>query len=126
MQEDFSITASPTGLSEGNVTVTGYFEYDWDPNREKLLHHAIVITNLDRTDFRDTTGITYKFATQAIDRSQTRQFEGTWPQGRGYRDTLHLIANLISTSSAPGADSKREVLKSAELQQMGDRYYEAK
>jgi hypothetical protein len=124
MQEDFVITASPTGLNEGNVILTGYFEYDWDAEHEKLLHHEIVITNLDRAEFRDTTGITYKFASQAVDRSQTKQFEGNWPQGRGYRDTLHLIANIISTSSAIGADSKREVLKSAELQQMGDRYYE--
>ena len=124
MQEDFSITASPTGLNEGNVTLTGYFEYDWDAEREKLLDHKIVVTNLDRTEFRDSTGITYKFTSQAVDRSQTKQFEGNWPQGRGYRDNLHLIASIISTSSAPGADSKRDVLKSAELQQMGDRYYE--
>jgi hypothetical protein len=124
MQEDFVITASPTGLNEGNVTLTGYFEYDWDAKHEKLLQHKILITNLDRTEFHDTTGIAYKFTSQAVDRSQTRQFEGNWPQGRGYRDNLHLIASIISTSSAPGADSKREVLKSAELQQMGDRYYE--
>ncbi|HSP45875.1 MAG TPA: hypothetical protein VLO30_07775 [Chthoniobacterales bacterium] len=125
MQEDFSITASPTGLSEGNVTLTGYFEYDWDSEREKLLRRAIVITNLDRTEFRDSTGITYKFASQAIDRSQIKQFEGTRPQGLGYRDTLHLIANILSTSNAPGVDSKREVLQSAEYRQMGDRYYES-
>ena len=124
MQEDITITASPTGLNEGNVTLTGYFEYDWDAEHEKLLDHKIVITGLDRTEFRDSTGITYKFTSQAVDRSQTKQFEGNWPQGRGYRDNLHLIASIISTSSAPGADSKRDVLKSAELQQMGDRYYE--
>ena len=124
MQEDITITASPTGLNEGNVTLTGYFEYDWDAEHEKLLDHKIVITNLDRTEFRDSTGITYKFTSQAIDRSQTKQFEGNWPQGRGYRDNLHLIASIISTSSDPGGDCKREVLKSAELQQMGDRYYE--
>jgi hypothetical protein len=124
VQEDFTITASPTGLSEGNVTMEGYFEYDWDSEHEKLLHRAIVITSLDRTEFRDSTGITYKFASQAIDRSQLKQFEGTRPEGRGYRDTLHLIANLISTANAPGADSTREVLQSAEFRQMGDRYYE--
>ena len=124
MQEDFIVTESPTGLNEGNVTLTGYFEYDWDAEHEKLLDHKIVVTNLDRTEFHDSTGITYKFSSQAVDRSQTKQFEGNWPQGRGYRDTLHLIASIISTSSVPGADSKRDVLKSAELQQMGDRYYE--
>ena len=118
------ITGSPTGLNEGNVTLTGYFEYDWDAEHERLLDHKIVITGLDRTEFRDSTGITYKFTSQAVDRSQKKQFEGNWPQGRGYRDNLHLIASIISTSSAPGADSKRDVLKSAELQQMGDRYYE--
>jgi hypothetical protein len=123
MQEDFVITGSPTGLNEGNVTLTGYFEYDWDPEHERLLDRKIVISNLDRTEFHDTTGITYKFTSQAVDRSQTKQFEGNWPQGSGYRDHLHLIASIISTSNAPGADSKRDVLKSAELQQMGDRYY---
>jgi hypothetical protein len=124
VQEDFTITASPNGLSEGNATLTGYFEYDWDAEHEKLLHHDIVITNLDRAEFSDTTGITYKFSSQAVDRSETKQFEGKRPEGRGYRDTLHLIANLISTSSAPGMDSKRDILKSAELRQMGNRYYE--
>jgi len=58
MQEDITITASPTGLNEGNVTLTGYFEYDWDAEHEKLLDHKIVITGLDRTEFRDSTGIT--------------------------------------------------------------------
>jgi hypothetical protein len=123
VQEDFVITGSPTGLNEGNVTLTGYFEYDWDSEHERLLDHKIVITNLDRAEFHDTTGITYKFTSQAVDRSETKQFEGNWPQGRGYRDHLHLIASIISTSNAPGADSQRDVLKSAELQQMGDRYY---
>jgi hypothetical protein len=124
VQEDFTITASPTGLNEGNVTLEGYFEYDWDSEREKLLHRAIVVTSLDRTEFRDSTGITYKFASQAIDRSQLKQFEGRRPEGRGYRDTLHLVVNLISTANAPGIDSRREVLQSAEFRQMGDRYYE--
>jgi hypothetical protein len=124
MQEDFIITGTPTGFSDGNVTLTGYFDYDWDAEREKLLHHQIVITNLDRTEFEDTTGITYKFTSQTVDRSQIKQFEGNWPEGHGYRDTLHLIANIISTSSAPGASAKREVLQTAELQRMGDRYYE--
>ena len=124
MQEDFIITGTPTGFSDGNVTLTGYFDYDWDAEREKLLHHQIVITNLDRTEFEDTTGITYKFTSQTVDRSQIKQFEGNWPEGRGYRDTLHLIANIISTSSAPGASAKREILQTAELQRMGDRYYE--
>lgn len=124
MQEDFSITGTPTGFHDGNVTLTGYFQYDWDAQREKLLHHEIVIINLDRTEFSDTTGITYKFTSQTVDRSQTKQSEGTWPQGRGYRDTLHLIANIISTYSAPGEGTKQDILQTAELLQMGNRYYE--
>jgi hypothetical protein len=124
MQEDFSITGTPTGFNDGAVTLTGYFQYNWDIEHEKLLDHKIVITNLDRTEFKDTTGITYKFSSQAIDRSQVKQFEGNWPQGHGYRDTLHLIANIISTYSAPGEGTKKDILKTAEIQRMGDRYYE--
>jgi hypothetical protein len=124
MQEDFAVTGTPTGFSDGNVTLTGYFEYDWDAKREKLIRHQIVITNLDRTEFEDTTGISYKFTSQTVDRSQIKQFEGNWPEGRGYRDTLHLIANIISTSSAIGASPKREILQTAQIEQMGDRYYE--
>src|SRR6266446_1037589 len=124
MQEDFTITGTPTGFNDGNVTLTGYFQYDWDAQGEKLLHHEIMIVNLDRTQFSDTTGITYKFTAQTIDRSQIKQFEGNWPQGHGYRDTLHLIANIISTYSAPGEGTKQDILKTAELERMGDRYYE--
>src|SRR6516165_10365338 len=101
MQENFSITGTPTGFSDGAVTLTGYFEYNWDPEGEKLLNHKVVILNLDRTDFTDTTGIRYKFTSQALDRSQVKQFEGNWPQGHGFRDTLHLIANIVSTYSGP-------------------------
>ena len=51
------------------MILTGYFEYDWDTEREKLINRQIVILNLDRTEFTDTMGITYKFTTQAVDRS---------------------------------------------------------
>jgi len=124
MQEDFAVIGTPTGFNDANVTLTGYFEYDWDTEREKLLNQRVVILGLDRTDFTDTTGITYKFTTQAIDRSSIRQFEGNWPQGHGFRDTLHLIANIISAYSAPGEDTRREILATAEIMRMGDRYYE--
>ena len=125
MQENFSITGTPTGFSDGAVTLTGYFEYNWDPEGEKLLNRKIVILNLDRTDFTDTTGIRYKFTSQALDRSQVKQFEGNWPQGHGFRDTLHLIANIISTYSAPGEGTRQDILNTAELMRMGARYYEA-
>ena len=124
MQEDFSITGTPTGFSDGNVTLTGYFEYDWDTEREKLIDRKIVILNMDRTEFTDTTGITYKFTNQAVDRSAIKQFEGNWPEGHGFRDTLHLIANIISTYSAPGEGTRQDILATSELMRMGNRYYE--
>jgi hypothetical protein len=124
MQENFSIIGTPTGFSDGAVTLTGYFDYNWDPEGEKLLDHKVVIVNLDRTEFTDTTGIKYKFSTQALDRSRVKQFEGNWPQGHGFRDTLHLIANIISTYSAPGEGTRQDILNTAELMRMGARYYE--
>jgi len=124
MQENFSITGTPTGFSDGAVTLTGYFEHNWDPEGEKLLDHKVVILNLDRTEFTDTTGIKYKFTTQAFDRSLLKQFEGNWPQGHGFRDTLHLIANIISTYGAPGEGTRQDILNTAELMRMGARYYE--
>ena len=125
MQENFSITGTPTGFSDGAVTLTGYFEYNWDPEGEKLLDRKVVILNLDRTEFIDINGIKYKFTTQAIDRSRVKQFEGNWPQGHGFRDTLHLIANIISTYSAQGEGTRQDILSTAELMRMGARYYEA-
>jgi len=124
MQEDFAVTGSPTGFSDGSVTLTGYFEYDWDPEREKLLDKQVVILNLDRSDFTDTTGISYKFTSQAVDRSRIKQFEGNWPEGHGFRDTLHLIANIISTYTAPGEGTRQDILATAEIMRMGNRYYE--
>ncbi|MFL6516413.1 MAG: hypothetical protein ACJ8M1_15455 [Chthoniobacterales bacterium] len=124
MQEDFAIVGTPTGFNDANVTLTGYFEYDWDPEREKLLDKQVVILGLDRSDFTDTTGVTYKFTSQAIDRSRIKQFEGNWPEGHGFRDTLHLIANIISTYSAPGEGTRHDILATAEIMRMGNRYYE--
>src|SRR5438874_3347155 len=125
MQENFSITGTPTGFNDGMVTLTGYFEYNWDPEGEKLLNRKVVILNLDRTEFTDGgTGIKYKFTTQAVDRSRVKQFEGNWPQGHGFRDTLHLIANIISTYSASGEGTRQDILNTAELMRMGVRYYE--
>ncbi|PYL47628.1 MAG: hypothetical protein DMF40_07740 [Verrucomicrobia bacterium] len=40
------------------------------------------------------------------------------------RDTLYLIANIISTYSAPGEGKKQGILKTTELMCMGARYYE--
>ena len=125
MQENFSITGTPTGFSDGAVTLTGYFEYNWDPEGEKLLDRKVVILNLDRTEFIDANGLKYKFTTQSIDRSRVKQFEGNWPQGHGFRDTLHLIANIISTHSASGEGTRQDILSTAELMRMGARYYEA-
>jgi hypothetical protein len=124
MQEDFSITGTPTGFNDGAVTLTGYFEYNWDPAGEKLLDRKVVLLNLDRTEFKDTTGITYKFTSQAVDRTQIKQFEGNWPQGHGFRDTVHLIANIISTYSVPGEGTRKDILATAERTRMGSRYYE--
>ena len=125
MQEDFTITGTPTGFHDGDVTATGYFEYNWDPEGEKLLDRKVVILNLDRSDYTDNgTGIKYKFSTQTFDRSQLKQFEGNWPQGHGFRDTLHLIANIISSYSAPGEGTRQDILATAERTRMGVRYYE--
>jgi hypothetical protein len=125
LQEDFNITGTPTGFHDGDVTATGYFEYDWDPEGEKLLDRKVVILNLDRTEYTDNgTGIKYNFSTQTFDRSQLKQFEGNWPQGHGFRDTLHLIANIISTYSAPGEGTRQDILATAERTRMGVRYYE--
>jgi hypothetical protein len=124
MQEDFNVTGTPTGFNDGIVRLTGYFQYDWDPEGEELIDHRVVILNLDRTEFTDTTGITYKFAAQAFDRSQLKQYEGNWPQGHGFRDTLHLIANIVSTYSAPQEGKRQDILGTAELVRMGRRYYE--
>ena len=40
------------------------------------------------------------------------------------RDTLHLIANIISTYSAPGEGTRQNILNTAALMRMGARYYE--
>jgi hypothetical protein len=124
MQDDFTITGTPTGFQDGEVTLTGYFEYDWDAVGEKLIVHKIITIMLDRTEFADTTGITYKFSAQTIDRSQLKQSEGNYPEGRGYRDTLHLIASILSTHTIPGQGNRTETLCTKEFTRMGNRYYE--
>ena len=82
MQEDFTITGTPTGFSDGNVILTGYFEYNWDTEREKLIDRQIIILNMDRTEFTDTTGIKYKFTNQAVDRSRI--------------DALSILVNFLA------------------------------
>ena len=68
MQENFSITGTSTGFNDAAVTLTEYFDYNRDPEGEKLLDRKVVILNLDRTEVTDGgTGIKYKFTAQAVD-----------------------------------------------------------
>lgn len=125
MQEPFSLTASPTGFNAENVTMDGYFEYNWDPKREHLIDHKIVITNLSPDKIVSGNQTRFLFTAKTFDKSEVKQYEGPWPGGLGYRDKLDLVAAIfVSFLSSTGA-SVTQPLVSKEKKEYGNRYYEA-
>jgi hypothetical protein len=124
MQQQFSLTASPTGFNAENVTLDGYFEYNWDANHEKLIDHKVVVTNMSPDRISSGSSVRFLFTNKTFDRSQVKQYEGPFFGNLGYRDELYLIAAIFVTYLSSSGATVTQELATKEVKQSGNRYYE--
>ena len=121
----FTFTASPTLFHSEDCTVSGLFEWEFDPVAQKLGERRATVTNINPERIFEGPGVPrYHFTTAALDLSLTRVYEGMWPQGHGYRDTLRLQVTLYVTFLDSSGHQQVKALHTEECLVAGTRYYE--
>ncbi|EDY19424.1 hypothetical protein CfE428DRAFT_3109 [Chthoniobacter flavus Ellin428] len=116
--------ASPTLFQSENCTVTGLFEWDFDPVTQKLGDRQATVQNFTPKQIARPGEPVYTFSTQTLDLSLTHQYEGIWTQGHGYRDTLRLQIILYATFPDDTGVQQTVAIHTEECYFAGNRYYE--